>query len=256
MANLELRDLGEGDTLRTVDEVARAIEAEDRPLRDGRWLLVNMVASVDGATAVDGVSGSLGGAADRAVFLALRGVADVVLVGSGTVIAERYRRARLDEAVRERRVARGQAPTPRIAVVSNLGDVDRSLPLFEPGPSETRPLVLVAAGAVTADRRRALEDVAEVIETGNDRVDLPTAMTLLAERAGPRVTCEGGPVLNGLLAAHDLIDEWCLTLAPTLVAGGSARPAVGPSLDAALPVELRRVWRHGDELLLRYVRTR
>ena len=49
-----------------------------------------MVATVDGATAVDGRSGGLGGPADKGVFGAIRAVADVILVGAGTVRAERY----------------------------------------------------------------------------------------------------------------------------------------------------------------------
>ena len=51
---------------------------------------LNMIASVDGATAVDGVSGGLGGPADRRVFGVLRSLADVVLVAAGTVRAEGY----------------------------------------------------------------------------------------------------------------------------------------------------------------------
>lgn len=242
--------------LRTADEVALAVEGEDRRPARGWWLAINMVTSIDGATAVDGVSGSLGGDADRAVFLALRGVADVVLVGSGTVRAERYRRARLDEAVRSRRVARGQQPTPRIAVVSNAGDLDLDLPLFADGPEETRPLVLVARSSVEPARRRRLEAVAEVVETDGTRVDLPAAVAALARDVGPVVVCEGGPVLNGLLAGHDLVDEWCLTLAPTLVSGGSTRAAVGADLPTPHAMSLDRLWRQGDELLLRYLRTR
>src|SRR4051794_37753697 len=39
----------------------------DRP-----WVLLGMIASADGSTAVDGRSGKLGGAADKAVFAAVR----------------------------------------------------------------------------------------------------------------------------------------------------------------------------------------
>lgn len=51
---------------------------------------LNMIASVDGATAVAGVSGGLGGAADQALFAVLRSQADVVLVAAGTIRAEHY----------------------------------------------------------------------------------------------------------------------------------------------------------------------
>ncbi len=51
---------------------------------------LNMIASIDGATAVSGLSGSLGGPADQALFAVLRSQADVVLVAAGTVRAEHY----------------------------------------------------------------------------------------------------------------------------------------------------------------------
>jgi riboflavin biosynthesis pyrimidine reductase len=253
VVQLPLDPGGEPSTLSS-GEIAEWIEAESRPANP--WVIVNMVSSVDGATAVEGVSGELGADADRAVFLALRGVADVILAGSGTVTAERYRRTRLDDDQRSRRGSRQQAATPRIAVVSNAGDIDLDLPLFAPGPDATRPLVLVASGAVPPERRRALDEVAEVVVCGTDRVDLGAAVDALAERVGPVVLCEGGPVLNGLLAERDRIDEWCVTVAPMVVGGESRRAAVGPNLEAPRSMDLSRAWLHGSELLLRYVRSR
>jgi riboflavin biosynthesis pyrimidine reductase len=53
-----------------------------------RWLRTNMVMSAYGAGAVDGLSGGLSGPGDKRVFGILRVLADVVLVGSGTAVAE------------------------------------------------------------------------------------------------------------------------------------------------------------------------
>lgn len=49
-----------------------------------------MISSADGAVAIDGVSGGLGGHSDRSVFRHLRSVADGVLVGARTVRRESY----------------------------------------------------------------------------------------------------------------------------------------------------------------------
>jgi riboflavin biosynthesis pyrimidine reductase len=51
--------------------------AEGRPS-----VRLNMIASVDGATALAGASGGLGGAADRRLFSLLRSLADTVLVAA------------------------------------------------------------------------------------------------------------------------------------------------------------------------------
>jgi riboflavin biosynthesis pyrimidine reductase len=46
-----------------------------------------MIASIDGATAVAGLSGGLCGPADQALFAVLRSQADIVLVAAGTVLS-------------------------------------------------------------------------------------------------------------------------------------------------------------------------
>lgn len=48
---------------------------------DGRpSVRLNMIVSVDGGTSWNGVSGALGGSADKALFAVLRSLADIVLV--------------------------------------------------------------------------------------------------------------------------------------------------------------------------------
>lgn len=237
-----------------LDEI---IAAERRPAPTGRpWVTVNMVASADGATQVDGVSGPLGTDADMAVFVALRAACDVILAGSATVTAERYRSPMGNAARRARRTARGQEPLPRIAVVSNRGDVDLSLPLFADASPDSRAVVLVAGG-VPEDRRAALDEVADVLVVGDERVDLDRAMRQLHDVVGARmVLAEGGGTLNGLLIEADLVDEWCLTLAPMVVGGDAVRSAHSPGGGAAYPMSLVRAFEHEGELMLRYVRDR
>lgn len=213
---------------------------------EGRWVVLGMVGSADGAATVDGRSGALGGEGDLAGFRALRALVDVVLVGAGTVRAEGYGPAR-PRAV-ERRRARGQADAPTIAVVTGSGDLDPGTRLFR--DPDARPLVLsTTAGAATA--RRRLGARAEVVEVGDERVDLARALDLLAERDLSRVAVEGGPGLTGQLLQAGLVDELLLTLAPTLV--GDAGPRiVGGALDTPVDLALHELRVHGSELLLRY----
>ena len=49
-----------------------------------------MISSVDGAIALEGTAGPLGGPTDRELFLHLHRSADAVLVGAATVRAESY----------------------------------------------------------------------------------------------------------------------------------------------------------------------
>jgi riboflavin biosynthesis pyrimidine reductase len=228
-----------------------AYQRADRPAPDGRpWVLANFVASADGATTVEGRSGPLGSEADKAVFRILRGLADVILVGAGTVRAEGYGPARPTAPTREAREARGQRPVPPIAVVSGSLDLDLASSFFTEAVS--RPVV-VTHGASDPAARERLAELAEVVVAGDERVDLPAALAALRTH-GPVLLTEGGPLLLGQLAADDLLDELCLTLSPLLAGGDGPRVTAGPPIDPPLPLELALLLEHHGELFLRYVR--
>lgn len=236
-----------------VDPLAEYLGA-DRPQPTGRpWVAMSMVSSLDGATAVGGRSGPLGGEPDRLVFRAVRAVADVVLVAAGTMRVERYGPVRLSEAALAARAALGRSPTPpRLAVVSASLDID----LRRAAEGPVRPLVLTTEDA-DPDRRAALGEVAEVRAHGHGTVDLVAALASLAADGVGIVVCEGGPSLNAALVEQDLADEWCLTLAPTIVGGDSHRLVHGPDeLGTGQPLELVSLLEEDGVLIGRWLRRR
>src|SRR4051794_31966554 len=142
----------------------------DLPRRDDRPAVrLNMIVSVDGGTSWNGVSGALGGRADKEVFGVLRSLADVVLVASATMRGERYGPAELPPEIQEARRERGQRPVPPIAVVSRACRFDWSSPFFT--EATERPIVFTVASAPAEDRARAAE-VARVVLAGETDVDL------------------------------------------------------------------------------------
>jgi riboflavin biosynthesis pyrimidine reductase len=189
------------------------------------WVRANMVASVDGAVSLDGRSGGLGGPADKKLFAVLRSLADVVLVGSGTARAEKYKPARPDRMTRDLRA--GRPPTPPIAVVSMSLDLDPESPLMTEAPDDARTIVLTAKAA-PAGRRKALARHATVIDAGTDQVSVDLAIAALADLGYQKVLTEGGPSLLGSLAGAGLLDELCLTLSPLLAGGTAGRILAGP----------------------------
>ena len=225
--------------------IPRAVPA-DRP-----YVLVDMIESLDGGTAIDGASGALGGEGDRQVFRAIRTVPDLILVAARTANAEHYRAPVISDAAREARVARGQAATPRLAVVTGELSVDLSLAMFtEPG--EQQPLVITSETA-PVDRRAEVEAVAEVLVVGEDLVDLRQALGLLRQRGVDIVVCEGGPTLNGGMVSLDLVDEWNVSLSPTL-AGGQSHRIANSAPPAVRPLALGHVLEHQGMLFLNYTR--
>ncbi len=219
--------------------------------RDGRpWVLTNMVASLDGAIAIDGLSGGLGGEGDRRMFGAIRAQADVVLVGAATVRAESYGPPGAGEDIRRRRRANGVAEVQRIAIVTRSLDLDLDGDLFAKPTS--RPIVVTVATA-DPERRAQVEEVADVVEAGPTSVDLPTALRSLRAEGALVVLAEGGARLNGQLFEADLLDEVNLTVSPHLV-GGEGPTMLRSSTTALRRFSRRHVLSEGDELFLRYVR--
>jgi riboflavin biosynthesis pyrimidine reductase len=191
------------------------------------WVRADMIASLDGAATMAGRTGGLAGAGDRAVFKAMREVADVILVGAATVRMENYGGVTLSVAARQRRQGDGQPEVPPIAVVTGTGALESESRLFT--QTEVAPLIFTSTASAQATRDR-LAGVATVIDASSSdpiAVDPQVVLAELARRGLRRVLCEGGPTLLGGLVECGLLDELALTIAPTLVAGGARRIVTG-----------------------------
>ena len=219
------------------------------PSQLGPWLRVNFVASVDGAASVDGLSGGLGGHADRRVFDILRELSDVVIVGAGTVRSEGYGGLRLDSGAASRRTERGSSPHPVFAIVSKRLDLDPQSSIFTDAP--VRPIV-VTTDASPLHLREPLAAVCDLIIAGENELDPLMMTSALVDRGLDQQHCEGGPALFAALLAGGVVDELCLTVSPLLVGGASTRITAG---DLANPssLQLAHVLVSGQTLLLRYL---
>jgi riboflavin biosynthesis pyrimidine reductase len=227
--------------------------------------VVNFVETLDGVVAIPDVprSNALIAAesdADRFVMALLRACADVILVGSGTLLASPQGTWRPDrayppaaEALVELRRRRGLPEQPRVAVVSTGATLDVSHPVLPSGA-----LVLTTAGA-EAGLRTSLPAEAEVVAVNDgESVDLARALELLRGRGYGVVLSEGGPTVLGSLLASRLVDELFLTLSP-LVAGralGGVRLSLVEGIellpDVRVEGALLSARRSGGHLLLRY----
>lgn len=237
---------------RAVDDVLEPYRAVDRAPRSGRpWVMANMVAGLDGSASVGGRVGELSGPTDRRLFRLLRSLADIVLVGAETVRTENYGRVTLPPELVSRRREAGQAPVPRLAVVTRSMRLDPGARLFE-GDPETRPFILTSRGA-DPSRRSALSTVADIVEAGDDGVDLGEALEQLGQGGASTVLCEGGPAVLGQLVERGLLDELCLTVAPVM--GGDALPvSVSRATSSLARFRLGHVLTDEDVLFLRYER--
>ncbi len=225
------------------DEVAHAYPWPE----SGPWVRAMMVTTLDGAAAgYDGVSGTVSSGADQVVFSAVRRYADVVLIGSGTLRAERYTpmRARSQDAAR--RAAQGQRSAPVVAIVSGSLELPWDLPLWS--ESTERPIVITPADA-DPDRLATAREHAEVITL--PQVTPGALVGALIDRGLRRILCEGGPRLLRDLVDAGVVDEADITLTP-LFAGTSASPTT-TVLPYVATYRLAHVLQGDDTLMMRYL---
>lgn len=216
------------------------------------WVKVNFISSADGAVSLGGRSGGLSDPNDKRIFQLGRALCDVVLVGAGTALIERYQGIRPGEVAADLRADRGLAAVPPIAVVTRRCSLAPDSPLIT---KATAPTIVFTVRSAPAERRAALAAAgADVVITGDDDVDPVAAVAELDRRALRRVCCEGGPHLFGSLIAADLVDELDLSIAPLLVGGDAGRIATGPLPMSATRLRLASVLHADDQLMLRYLR--
>jgi 5-amino-6-(5-phosphoribosylamino)uracil reductase len=245
---LELHQLiPEDHTVEALDLLA-GLRLEQHADEQRPYTVVNFVSSADGRAAFHGGSGPLGDETDRQLFLGLREQAEAVLVGTGTLRVERYRRLVSDPERRRRRIRAGRSPEPLACVVTRTGDVPTEAPLFsEP---EMRIVVFGPPGLELG----GCEAQVEVVQLDPGELTLTAAMRRLRGGFGIRsLLCEGGPTLFSGLLSERLVDELFLTLAPKL-AGGDSAPGItsGPELPELAPLTLVWALEDGGSLYLRY----
>ncbi len=219
------------------------------------WVMLNMITSIDGATAIDGLSGGLGGPGDRSVFSAIRASCDWILVAAGTARAERYGIPRPSRAARDARLATGRTPTPRLAVVSGSLELEPDLPMLADRENGEDPVVIITGSTAPPQRAEELSKSAEVITVDDPRPTPEATLAILHDMGAGVVLVEGGPGYNAQFAAAGLIDELCVSVAPRVAAGDSRRMvAGGPPLDN-LGFVLDHLLEHDSMLFARYLRT-
>jgi len=250
--SLRLRRLWPQTGFSTVAQAAaqsdwRGGTSSARPL-----VALNMVATADGRATIAGRTATISDRADRELFHALREQADAVLVGAGTVRAERYGRLVRDPVRRERRRRRGLEPDPLACVVSGGLDLPTDLPLL--ADPHSRVLILTPSEDSLPACRASVEYLRA---KPGSALELGDALLRLRQEWQIRgLLCEGGPHLNSQLLPRGLVDELYLSIAPKLAGGGDGLGIVaGPELAAPLDLDLLGLLESDGSLFARYAVT-
>ena len=74
----------------TIEEQLESYRPWEEPPEERPFVAVNFAATVDGRASIGGVSGPIGSDTDTAMLVGLRSRFDAVMIGAGTMRAERY----------------------------------------------------------------------------------------------------------------------------------------------------------------------
>jgi len=207
-------------------------------------LISNFVTTLDGVVSLN-VKGHASGAdisgwsaQDRMVMGLLRAVADVVIVGAGTLAVDRHHLwtaegifPGLADEYRRLRATLGKRGPPLHVIVSGSGRIDLGLRVFASGEVPAL-IVTTAAGAKQLRKQRAPDSVEiRAVRRSTSATRRSTSATrrgagairarsILGEvrrvSSGKLILVEGGPRLLGDFYAEHLIDEQFLTLSPQI----------------------------------------
>jgi riboflavin-specific deaminase-like protein len=248
LARVKLRRLHPDPAELTPAEAVSGLRLADLAPPDRPYLVLNMVSTLDGRVAIDGRSGPIGDEADGELFHCLRTQADAVMVGAGTIRAERYGRIARKPERREQRVAEGLAADPLAIVASASLRLPADLPLLQ-DPDSTVAILTASDEELPATPARIH------YLRGPAGVDLelrPLLERLRTEHGVRSILCEGGPSLNASLVREGLVDELFLSIAPKLAGGPPLTVLTGDPLPEPLTAELVWLLEHDGHLFGRY----
>lgn len=243
-----------------VEVVGPVLEDEARSLlarftrhleRRRPWVLAKWAMSLDGSISPRiGSGGAITGVRARRYTHELRGRVEAVLVGVRTVQA--------DDPLLDCRLESGP-PEGRSQPLRVILDLDGTTPptLRMLGPPGGAPVLVYCSTAVPAERVAALAEAgAEVVAVAEESGGLALGHVLddLHRRGVRRVLVEGGAQVHGSFFREGLVDQVSAFVAPRILGGHEAVPAVRgtgiASADAACVLEEVRWRKVGDDLLM------
>ncbi len=229
----------------TVAEQLHGLDLKELAHPDRPYLILNFATTLDGRAAINGRSGPIGSKADTEMLQRLRTRVDAVMIGAGTMRAERYGRIVSDPALRAYRERTVLTHDPLAVIISNRLELPWDAGLFTDGGG--RVVVFTAS-----DQEPPETATSVTVVRHPEGVELDRALEwLLEERGIKSVLCEGGPTLHGRLREGGLADELFLTIAPKIAGGEGPRILEGALADID-EVELAWLLESEGELFARY----
>jgi len=218
----------------------------DNPLDDRPYVAVNMVSTIDGRASLGGRTVDLGTDRDIELLLKLRRRFDAVMIGAGTMRAERYGRIIKDPDARARRERIGLPHDPLAVLVSGRLDLPFDAPLFTDGGG--RVLIFTNQEGPFPETATPTR-----FETVQGPIRITEVLRHLRQERGIRaLLSEGGPHVFGQIAAARAFDDLFLTTTSVMTGEPDEPRLLEGGLPEPMDLRLVRLLEEDGELFARY----
>jgi 5-amino-6-(5-phosphoribosylamino)uracil reductase len=191
-------------------------------------------------------------AADQAHLEYQVSLADLVLVGAGTIRAEGTTFTVRNLELLAARAVRGQSPQPIVCVVSRSLELSVDLPFFR---QDVQRWVFTTRASLGSNRQQTLPSLAKLVDLGDTELDWDRAYEFLEKQGIRRIVALGGGELTAALLEAGRIDDLWLTVWPVIYGGREApSPVEGVGLIPSKAPQLQLIESRqiGSELFLHY----
>jgi 2,5-diamino-6-(ribosylamino)-4(3H)-pyrimidinone 5'-phosphate reductase len=192
--------------------------------RSGRpFVFINAAMSADGKIAtIERRQTRISGSLDFDRMDELRATSDAIMVGIGTVLSDNPSLTVKSKERKERRLSTGFEKNPARIVVDSMARTPNDADIFKKG--EGKRIIAVCENAPDKNVFE-LSKLAEIICTGQKRVDLAKLLIELNNRGIKKLMVEGGATLNWGLISEGLVDE-IYTFIGNMILGGKSAPTL------------------------------
>ncbi len=184
------------------------------------YVIVNVAVSADGKLSTrERRQVKISGKEDFDRVDEMKAGCDAIMVGIGTVLADDPSLTVKSADRIAERVRNGKPEHPVRIVVDSQGRTPTDAKILHKGPGLR---IIAVSQSADEEKRTALKNHADIIQAGENTVDLPFLLTKLSERGIKRLMVEGGGTLIWGMLSTGLVDELTMFVGNIIIGGKDA----------------------------------
>jgi 2,5-diamino-6-(ribosylamino)-4(3H)-pyrimidinone 5'-phosphate reductase len=209
------------------------------------YVILNVGMTLDGKIASKSKNSKISSKEDLKRVHEIRKSVDGIMIGINTAIID-------DPRLTVHKIPGKRKDNPTRIIVDSKARIPLSSRVFG---DEAKTIVAVSKKAQVT-RLKKIEEKAEVIVCGSEKVDLCCLMEELYKRGIKSILLEGGGTLNWGMLEQGLVDEVRVAISPRIVGGKQAITlAEGEGfnlISEGIKLKLKKHYPLGDDLVLEY----